>query len=161
MNFLKNTFLLTVAAVSIIFTGCKTIQYVPVETVREVRVHDTTYLHRTDTLVKIPEVSISDFINISDTLTMAAPFATAKAWVDSTARVLKGRLVQAGKLPVQIVERERVVYRDSIERVEVPVPVEVEKVKWKVPWFWRFFSVIGILATAAATVLILRKLHIL
>ena len=141
--------------------GCKTIQYVPVKEYVQVAVHDTTYLHRTDTLVKIPDVSVSDFIDITDTLRMTATFAKAEAWLDSTAMVLKGRLVQAGKLPVQIVERERVVYRDSIERVEVPVPVEVEKVKWKVPWFWRFFSVIGILATAAATVLILRKLHIL
>ena len=141
--------------------GCKTIQYVPVKEYVQVAVHDTTYLHRTDTLVKIPDVSVSDFIDLTDTLRMTATFAKAEAWLDSTAMVLKGRLVQAGKLPVQIVERERVVYRDSIERVEVPVPVEVEKVKWKVPWFWRFFSVIGILATAAATVLILRKLHIL
>lgn len=161
MNFLKNTFLLTVAAVSIIFTGCKTIQYVPVKEYVQVAVHDTTKIHVTDTLVKIPDVSVSDFIDLTDTLRMTATFAKAEAWLDSTAMVLKGRLVQAGKLPVQIVERERLVYRDSIQRVEVPVPVEVEKRVPYVPFFWKLFSVIGILATAVVTVLILRKFHVL
>ena len=160
---MKHLFKYTVAIIAgLIMSSCspKTV-YIPIEKIREVSVHDTTYLHKTDTLVKVPEVSISDYINVADTLRLEATYATSTAWVDTTLGILKGRLVQAGKLPVQIVERERVVYRDSIERVEVPVPVEVEKVKWKVPWFWRFFSVIGILATAAATVLILRKLHIL
>lgn len=141
--------------------GCKTIQYVPVKEYVQVAVHDTTKIHVTDTLVKIPDVSVSDFIDITDTLRMTATFAKAEAWLDSTAMVLKGRLVQAGKLTVQIVERERLVYRDSIQRVEVPVPVEVEKKIPYVPFFWKLFSVIGILATAVATVLILRKFHVL
>lgn len=137
--------------------GCKTIQYVPVKEYVQVAVHDTTYLHRTDTLVKIPDVSVSDFIDITDTLIMRGTLSEARAWVDSTAMVLKGRLVQAGKLPVQIVERERLVYRDSIQRLEVPVPYEVEKRVPYVPFFWKLFSVIGILATAVVTFLLLRK----
>ena len=141
--------------------GCKTIQYVPVKEYVQVAVHDTTYLHRTDTLVKIPDVSVSDFIDLTDTLIMRGTLSEARAWVDSTAMVLKGRLVQAGKLPVQIVERERLVYRDSIQRLEVPVPYEVEKRVPYVPFFWKLFSVIGILATAVVTVLILRKFHVL
>lgn len=141
--------------------GCKTIQYVPVKEYVQVAVHDTTYLHRTDTLVKIPDVSVSDFIDITDTLIMRGTLSEARAWVDSTAMVLKGKLVQTGKLPVQIVERERLVYRDSIQRLEVPVPVEVEKRVPYVPFFWKLFSVIGILATAVVTVLILRKFHVL
>lgn len=149
------------ALIAAIFTACTTVKYVPVETVKEVKVHDTTYLHRTDTLVKIPDVSVSDFIDITDTLRMTGTFVKAEAWVDSTAMVLKGRLVQGGKLPVQIVERERLVYRDSIQRLEVPVPYEVEKRVPYVPFLWKLFSVIGILATAVVTVLILRKFHVL
>lgn len=141
--------------------GCKTIQYVPVKEYVQVAVHDTTKIHVTDTLVKIPDVSVSDFIDLTDTLIMRGTLSEARAWVDSTAMVLKGRLVQAGKLPVQIVERERLVYRDSIQRVEVPVPYEVEKRVPYVPFLWKLFSVIGILATAVVTVLILRKFHVL
>lgn len=141
--------------------GCKTIQYVPVKEYVQIAVHDTTKIHVTDTLVKIPDVSVSDFIDLTDTLIMCGTLSEARAWVDSTAMVLKGKLVQTGKLPVQIVERERLVYRDSIQRLEVPVPYEVEKRVPYVPFFWKLFSVIGILATAVVTVLILRKFHVL
>ena len=132
----------------LLVASCKTIQYVPVETIKEVKVHDTTYLHRTDTLVQVPEVSISDFIDLKDTLIMRGTLSEARSWVDSTAMVLKGRLVQTGKIPVQIVEKERVIYRDSTSQVEVPVPYEVEKRVPYVPFFWKLFSVIGILALA-------------
>ena len=128
----------------ILFVGCKTIQYVPIKEVEYVSVHDTTYLHRTDTLVQVPQVSIADFIDISDTLRLNASYATATAWVDTTHRVLAGKLVQGGKLPVQIVEKERVVYMDSITTKEIPVPVEVEKITKVVPLFWKIFAVIGL-----------------
>lgn len=133
---------------ALLVASCKTIQYVPVETIKEVSVHDTTYLHRTDTLVQVPEVSISDFIDLKDTLIIRGTLSEARSWVDSAAMVLKGRLVQTGKIPVQIVEKERVIYRDSTSQVEIPVPVEIEKITYKVPFFWKFFSVIGILALA-------------
>ena len=154
---MKKFYLIFGILLTLLAASCKTIQYVPVETVKEVKVHDTTYLHRTDTLVKIPDVSVSDFIDLTDTLIMRGTLSEARAWVDSTAMVLKGRLVQTGKLPVQIVERERLVYRDSIQRLEVPVPYEVEKRVPYVPFFWKLFSVIGILATAVVTFLLLRK----
>lgn len=145
----------------LVFTGCKTIQYVPVETIKEVYIKDTTVLHKTDTLIQVPEVSIADFIDVRDTLVMEASYSTAKAWVDTTYRLLKGSLVQGGKLPVQIVEKERLVYRDSIITKEVPVEVEVEKIVKVVPRFWKFFGVIGLLSLIAGVVLILRKFHII
>lgn len=143
MKHFKYTISLFLPAIAmILFVGCKTIQYVPVEKTEYVSVHDTTYLHRTDTLVQVPQVSIADFINISDTLRLNASYATATAWVDTTHRVLAGKLVQGGKLPVQIVERERVVYKDSISLQ--PYPVEVEKIVKVVPLFYKIFSVIGL-----------------
>lgn len=144
-SFKKTGFLLLIA---VFFTACKTIQYIPIETIKEVSVHDTTVLHRTDTLVQVPEVSISDFIDLKDTLIMRGTLSESRSWVDSTAMVLKGRLVQTGKIPVQIVEKERVVYRDSLVKQEIPAPFEVEKIVKVVPWFWRVMSVIGILALA-------------
>ena len=132
----------------LLVASCKTIQYVPVKEYVQVAVHDTTFLHRTDTLVQVPEVSISDFIDLKDTLIMRGTLSESRSWVDSTAMVLKGRLVQTGKIPVQIVEKERVIYRDSTSQVEIPVPFEVEKRVPYVPFFWKLFSVIGILALA-------------
>lgn len=145
---MKRLKLILAALLCLTAASCKTIQYVPVEKVVEVAVHDTTVLHRTDTLVQVPEVSISDFIDLKDTLIMRGSVSEARAWVDSTAMVLKGRLVQTGKIPVQIVEKERVVYRDSLVKQDIPVPFEVEKRVPYVPFFWKLFSVIGILAVA-------------
>lgn len=139
---MKKLSLLFCGLLSLVFVGCKTIQYVPIKEVEYVSVHDTTYLHRTDTLVQVPQVSIADFIDISDTLRLNASYATATAWVDTTHRMLAGKLVQGGKLPVQIVERERVVYKDSISLQ--PYPVEVEKIVKVVPLFYKIFSVIGL-----------------
>ena len=59
-----------VVFIALILAGCKTIQYVPVEHTKYVTVRDTTILHKTDTLVQVPEVKISDFIDVSDTLVM-------------------------------------------------------------------------------------------
>ena len=47
-----------------------------------------------------------------------------------------------------MVYKEKTVYRDSLITKEIPVPVEVEKKVPFVPFFWKFFSVIGILAVA-------------
>ena len=100
---------------AVVFAACspKIIQ-VPVVHTEYVTVRDTTVLHRTDTLVQVPEVSLADYINVADTLRLEAPYATSTAWVDTTLGILKGRLVQGGKLPVQVVEKERIVRKDSI-----------------------------------------------
>ena len=124
-------------------SACKVIKYVPIETKVEVEVHDTTVLHKTDTLVKVPEFHLSDFAGLTDTLRLKASNSEATAWVDSSLMVLKGRLVQTGKIPVQIVEKERVVYKDSIRDREVPVPVEVPTAF--VPWYAKALSAIGVL----------------
>ena len=134
MKHFKYTTLLFLCAIS--FSACSPkIVYVPVEHTEYVTVKDTTVLHKTDTLVQVPEVSIADYINVADTLRLEAPYAVSKAWVDTTSNTLKGTLRQGGKLPVQIVEKERIVYRDSISYQEKPVPVEVEKIVKRTPFF--------------------------
>lgn len=153
MKQFKYTFLPAIiivwAIAAISFCSCTKKIYVPVETTKYVAVHDTTKVHKTDTLIQIPEVTIADFIDLKDTLVMQTGLVTSKSWVDTTMRALKGRLVQNGKLPVQIVERERVVYRDSISEVQVPYPVVEEKIVKVVPLFWRIGTVIGLIALCA------------
>lgn len=128
-----------VIALGLLVLSCKTV-YVPVKETEYVAVHDTTVLHRTDTLVRVPEFHLSDYAGLSDTLVLQASNSEARAWVDSNAMVLKGTLVQDGKIPVQVVEKERVVYRDSIITRDVPVPVEVVKTvhpRYE-PWLWAY-----------------------
>lgn len=159
---MKRFYKYTIAIITgLIMLSCspKTV-YVPIETVKEIAVHDTTYLHRTDTLVQIPETTIADYINVADTLRLEAPYALSTAWVDTTLGILKGRLVQGGKLPVQVVEKERIVTKDSIVYQDHPYPVEVEKIKKIVPGFWRFFGIFGIFSLAALVLLILVKLGV-
>ena len=151
---MRNRVLVYVAAGLLVFGGCKTI-YVPVETVREVSVHDTTYLHKVDTLVQVPEVSLSDFIDVKDTLTIRSSYATSKSWIDQEHNILAGKLIQGGKLPVQIIEKERVVIKDSLITREIPI--EVDKPVPFVPIFWKIMSTIGILALAAVALWLVFK----
>ena len=153
---MKKITLVYVAAGLLVFGGCKTIQYVPIETTKYVSVHDTTYLHKTDTLVQIPEVSLSDFIDVKDTLTIRSSYATSKSWIDQEHNILAGKLIQGGKLPVQIIEKERVVVKDSLITREIPI--EVDKPVPYVPLFWKIMSTIGILAIAAVAFWLVFKL---
>lgn len=137
-------------AVAVLFTAsaCKTIQYVPVEKRVEVAVHDTTYLHRTDTLVEVQKSRISDFSGLLDTLLLRTDLAVSRAFVDTTAGILRGTLEQSGKLPVQIVWKERVVTRDSLVYQDVPVPVVEEKIVKVTPkWAW-WALVVSVLSIA-------------
>lgn len=134
------------AFIAVVFTACTTVKYIPVETVKEIAVHDTTKIHTTDTLVKIPDVSVGDFIDLRDSLRLKADYAEAVAWVDTAHNILAGRLTQTGKIPVKIQWKERTVYRDSIVNKEIPVPVEVEKTVKVIPWFIKIFAWIGFAA---------------
>ena len=153
---MRNRVLVYVAAGLLVFGGCKTIQYVPVETTKYVSVHDTTYLHKTDTLVQIPEVSLSDFIDVKDTLTIRSSYAISKSWIDQEHNILAGKLEQGGKLPVQIIEKEGVVVKDSLITREITI--EVDKPVPYVPLFWKIMSTIGILALAAVALWLVFKL---
>lgn len=153
---MKKITLVYLAAGLLVFGGCKTIQYVPIETTKYVSVHDTTYLHKTDTLVQVPEVSLSDFIDVKDTLTIRSSYATSKSWIDQEHNILAGKLIQGGKLPVQIIEKERVVVKDSLITKEIPI--EVDKPVPYVPLFWKIMSTIGILAIAAVAFWLVFKL---
>lgn len=159
MNFLKNTFLLTVAAVSIIFTGCKTV-YVPVKETEYVHVHDSVAVHDTTVQFQLQKEYIERYA--TDTLRLETTYSEFTAFHDTLSRKLAGIAKNKDKTVLFATQwKERIVVRDSIQRLEVPVPVEVEKRVPYVPFFWKLFSVIGILATAVVTVLILRKFHVL
>ncbi len=149
-----------VLAVLFIASCTKTI-YLPIHTTETVTVHDTTVLHTTDTLVKVPEVRLQDIVDVTDTLELRSSLALSRAWLDTTFNALRGTLVQNGKLPVQIVERERIVYRDSIRDREVPVPVEVTKEVRYVPWFVKVLAWLGGIGLLLGVGWLLRKFGVI
>jgi len=141
----------------LILASCKTIQYVPVETIKEVHVKDSVYV--TDTLVRIEleKARLSDFVDVGDTLVLQTDLSRSTAFLDTTAGKLKGTLENIKPyvekpIPVQ----HKIEYRDTIITKEVPVPVEVEKKVVVVPWIYKVLSVIGLLALCVAAVVALK-----
>ena len=139
--------LVYVAAGVLVFGGCRTIQYIPVETIKEVHVKDSVYI--TDTLVRIEleKARISDFVDVGEVLVLQTDLARSTAFIDTTAGKLKGTIENIKPyvekpIPVQ----HKIEYRDTVITKEVPVEVEVEKIVKVVPFFWKFLSVIGLIA---------------
>ena len=149
----------TCLLIAVLFSACGTIQYVPVETIKEVHVKDTTVLHDTTIQYQIEKEYVRDYTGLLDELVLETEYAIAKAHVDTAAEKLTGSIENKDKalnIPTQY--KERLVYRDTVITKEVPVPVEVEKKVPFVPFFWKFLSVIGILAIAYLTFKLIFKL---
>lgn len=145
-----NTKLFKLGLILAVFSGvfgCRTIQYVPVVEKEYVTVHDTTVLHADTVKIDVPREVIKEIVPAMDTLKMETGVAEAKAWLDTTSKVLRGQLKnKKSSLEKEVFWKERIVYRDSIQYKDKPYPVEVVKERKVVPLFWRIFGVIGILA---------------
>ena len=107
----------------------------------------------------MPVETIKEVVPPMDSLKMETSVAEAKAWIDTSTNTLKGEMKNKKTELSQpkIVYKEKTVYRDSLITKEIQVPVEVEKKVPFVPFFWKFLSVIGILAIAFITFKLLFK----
>lgn len=123
----------------VFLTGCGTIKQIPVETKTEIHYVDS--LRVRDSVVIIPAEKEADIALPTDTLRLETSLAKAKAWVDTTTNTLKGILQNKTGITKEYVFKDRVEYRDSIQRVEIPVEVVKEKNKtpsgfwWLLGWF--------------------------
>lgn len=158
MNHIGKTALI---ALSTLLFACSKTVYVPLHTVETVTLRDTTTIHHTDTLVKVPEFRLSDYASLTDTLVLEASNARATAWVDSSLLVIKGRLTQTGSVQAKFQWKERTVYRDSIVYEDKPVPVEVVKEVKYTPWLVKVLAWVGGIGILGAVVWLLRKFGIL
>lgn len=159
---MKGRLLVNVAAAALVFGGCSTIKYVPVETIKEVHVKDSVYVRDTLVRIELEKARLADFVDVGDTLVLQTDLARSTAFLDTTSRKLKGTLENIKPyvekpIPVQ----HKIEYRDTVITKEVPVPVEVTKEVRYIPWWAKVLSWIGGLSLAAAIIYILRKLHIL
>ena len=124
--------------------GWKTV-YVPVKETEFVHIKDSVAVHDTTITYQIEKQYVRDYTGLLDTLTLETDYAIARAHVDTASAKLSGSIENKRKIveiPTQW--KERIVYKDSISRVEVPV--KIEKPVPYVPLFWRICSVIGIAA---------------
>ena len=153
--------ILSLVLISFVFGACSPkIVYVPTNTDTHIEYRDSV-IYKVDTLkIPVPIETVKEVVPPMDTLKMETSVAEARAWVDSTAKTLKGEMKnkKTELSQPQVVYKEKTVYRDSLITKEIPVPVEVEKKVPFVPFPWKFLSVIGILAIAYLTFKLIFKL---
>lgn len=138
-----------IVLIGIILGSCSTVKYVPVKETQYITVRDSVAYR--DTLIKyrIERERYTDYAGLLDTLRLSTDYAEARAYIDTTANLLKGSIESKPEKEIPIRWKEKVVYKDSLVYKEVPVPVEVEKKVRYVPWWAKFLSAIGALALAA------------
>lgn len=142
---MKKFYLILGVLLALLLASCKTIQYLPIETVKEVHIKDSVYFRDTLIRIELEKARLSDFVNVGDTLVLQTELARSTAFLDTTSGTLRGTLENIKKEAVQNVPlKEKIVYKDSIVTKEIPVPVEVEKVKKVVPLFYKIFTVLGL-----------------
>lgn len=141
----KNTIIFLI---TLVLTSCSIFKPVVVEKIKEVHVKDSVAVHDTLIQMKLMKERVRDFSGLLDTLQLSTEYSIFSAHVDTTANRLVGQAENKPSAPAVVKWKERVVVRDSIIVKEVPVEVEKIVEKRVVPFFWKFFSVIGILALA-------------
>ena len=153
----------TCLLIAVLFAACSPkIVYVPTNTDTHIEYRDSV-IYKVDTLrIPVPVETIKEVVPPMDSLKMETSVAEAKAWIDTATNTLKGEMKnkKTELSQPQVIYKERTVYRDSLITKEVPVPVEVEKKVPFVPFFWRFLSVIGLIALLILTLKIIFKFKI-
>lgn len=124
--------LIFLVSAGLMMTGCGATRYIPVKSTETVR--DTVILKPDTVKVEVPRERVVEVVPQLDTLNMETSVASAKAYIDTLTRTLKGSLenkpVELRK-EIQTVEKTKFVEH----KVEIPVPYEV--VKTKTPrWAW-------------------------
>lgn len=146
MKRFKYTFLFWLP-VAVVFTACTTIKYIPVKETEYVHVRDSVYFRDTLIRIELEKARLSDFVNAGDTLVLSTDFARSTAFLDTLTGTLKGTLENIKPFVEKNVPlKEKIVYRDSIVKQEIPVPVEVEKIVKKTPWYMKVLAWIGFAA---------------
>ena len=140
-----------------VVAGCKTIQYVPIETDTKIEYRDTTIYK--DSIVYIPKETIKEVVPMLDTLSMESSMATAIAWLDTTTTTLKGRLENKKGIEYKYIYKDKIVVKDSIITKEIPVEVEVEKIKYRHTFWDKLAWLISGLSISILVIYIVHKLY--
>lgn len=111
----------------------------------EIRYIDSTIVRYDTTWISLPCEVDADVVYIYDTLYLETTIAEAYAVVDPETKTLKGKLSNKDdkKLPVEVKEVEKIVYRDSV--VEVEKPVYIDKIEYRIKPFWKWYIAFSML----------------
>jgi len=119
-----------------LLVSCSIIKPVPVQTQIKYEIRDSINFKDSTVYHTLYKEVYKDYTNLLDTLKLSTSYADAKAYVDTSKMLLKGEIKNKdADVPVKIKWKEKIIYRDSIVTKEVPVPVEVEKIKYKHYWY--------------------------
>ena len=142
---LKN-FLIIIMSVLLII-ACGVVKPVIPGPSNNVNVRDSIVYNIKDSTVIRPVEVIKDIVPVYDTLHMSTSLAEADAYVDTSLHVLRGSIKNKEGYIQKIKYVDRIEYRDSIQVVKEPYPVEIEKIVHKHYWYEKilwFFSLIGL-----------------
>jgi hypothetical protein len=131
-----------------IISACGVAHNLPPETTQTVTHYVDSIAWHDSTVVRyLDKERYVDVVNPMDTLNLETEYAKAEAYLDTSARVLKGS-IENKDVPVEtkIKWKEKIVYKDSIQIKEVPYPVEVIKEKIKYPKTYWWFLAISLLS---------------
>ena len=116
--------------------------------------HDSTLFHH------VYKEIYNDYADLLDTLNMSTTYSDFSAWVDTTSNKLKGTATNKDiNIPVQIKWKEKIVYKDSIQVVREPYPVEVEKIKYRHTFWDKLAWLISGLSISILVIYIVHKLY--
>lgn len=139
---------LLIIAVALGMAGCRTPQYVPIDTDTQVHVIDSVAIHYLDSIRIYEATRYRDMAWMGDTLRIEGQRSRMWAVADTTKEAMIGGLEEDKvEEKTKIIYKDRVEYRDSIRNVEVPVPVEVEKKVKVYPRWMVVLSLLGIVST--------------
>lgn len=144
-----------------IVVGCSTIKYVPIKGETVVR-DSIRYVERVDTVkVQLPPVKVKDYSALGDTLRLSDGYSNAWAAVDAERDMLVGGIETTAdaEVDVPVIYKEKLVYKDSVRTVEVPVEVPVEKEVKVIPKFWRVTGIFGIVCLVLLSAVIGWKVY--
>ena len=125
--------IISLLIILITIIACGTIKPVPVETI--INYKDSTIVNVIDSTVYIPVERVVDIVPVYDTLKLETSKATATAWIDTTLHLLKGNIENKTGIEYKYIYKDKIQWKDSIVTKEVPVPVEIEKIKYR-HTFW-------------------------
>lgn len=126
----------------LVLVSCGPVRHLPSETVRTVR--DSIYVEKVDTqyVDLIKEVYVNKTTDTSSHL--ETKYAESTALIDTNGLLTHTLSNKEVKIPVQVVNKEVIVYKDSVVYKEVPIEVEKQIVKApKSYWFLMVWFVVS------------------
>ena len=125
----------------LLLSSCSTIKYVPIKNDTATNVKDSIVWHDSTIVNYITKERVVDIVPQYDTLLLETDYAKSMSYVDTTHHVLRGEIENKDTVPLnkEIKWKEKIIEKEIIKEVEVPVEVLVEK---KIIPKWCWFSVI-------------------